>query len=244
MDKQQLRFAICDDNAADRGEMLRLVMKYLNQNAYIAEVDTFESGEALLERDQTKYDLIFMDIFMDGENGIQIARRLMEKGIDTQIIFCSTSNEFAAESYDVSALRYMIKPVQEDKLFHTLDRYFRAHTVLRTLTYKQNRMDESVYIADVIWIEAGDHKSIIHTRSGEITTRTTIAQLLEQLDGIDFVRPIRYAVVLLKSVVAIPTDVVTLEGGTTIPVSRDQRAAVKKAFADYKMRQLMQKGGF
>ena len=242
MGKQQLRFAICDDNAADRDYIIALVSDYLHQNGYMAGLDSYESGEALLARDELKYDLIFMDIFMGGENGIQIAHRLLDRGCDTPIIFCSTSGEFAADSYDVAALRYLIKPVREEKLFLTLDRFFRAHTALHTITYKKNRMDEHVYVEDILWIEAGDHISIIHTRSGDISTRTTIAQLVDQLKGVDYVRPIRYAVVLLKSVVTLPTDNLTLSDGTVIPISRDQRSGVKQAFTDYKMKQLLRKG--
>ena len=105
-------------------------------------------------------------------NGIETARRLMEDNPNTQIIFCGTSNAYAAESYDVSALRYFIKPISREKLFGTLDRFFRVHTALRTLKFKQNRMDESVYLSDTLWIEADGHKSIIHTRSEDIVTRT------------------------------------------------------------------------
>lgn len=240
----QLRFAVCDDEPQDRSALLRMVADYLDRNHYSISVDAFESGEQLLEGDVTLYDLIVLDVFVGRRNGIEVAKEILVRNPGAQIIFCSTSNAFAAESYDVAALRYLIKPVSEEKLFHTLDRYFHAHTTLRTLTFKQNRMDEHIYVADVIWIEAGDHKSIIHTRDGDITTRTTIAQLLEQLDGMDFIRPIRYALVPLKAVVTIPNDTLTLVDGTVIPISRDQRAAVKKAYTDHKMKQLLQKGGF
>ncbi len=143
----------------------------------------------------------------------------------------------------MAALRYLTKPVSEEKLFHTLDVYFHAYKAMKMLTFKQNRMDESVYMSQVLWIEAGDHKSIIHTKSGDITTSTVLKQLLEQLEGFDFVKPIRYAVVSLEAVSEIPTDVLTLCDGTTIPISRGARTEVKKAFTDYKMKTLLRKGG-
>ena len=219
------------------------MQEYLQLNDYHIAVDLYESGEAFLAADVTQYQLAILDIFMGGLTGIETAKKLMERHPRLQIIFCSTSNAYAAESYDVAALRYFIKPISREKLFATMDRFFHVHTSLRTLTYKQNRMDETIYISDLLWVEADGHKSILHTRKGEIVTRTNISQIAQQLEGADFVKPIRYALVSLSAVTQIPTDVLTLTDGSSVPISRDQRANIKQAFSDYKLRQLLKKGG-
>lgn len=238
-----LAIAVCDDTVQDRENLLRLLQKYLDNNHYVARIDTYPSGEAFLAQDVSQYGLVILDIFMDELNGIQVAERLAAEHPNSQIIFCSTSNAYAMESYDVGALRYLTKPLQEEKLFRTLDRYFHAHREARTLTYKQNRMDEHVFLTDILWIEAGDHKSVIHTRQGSITTGTKFQALCEQTEGLDFVKPIRYALVSLQAVTAIPTDVMTLSDGTTIPISRPLRQDMKNAFTNYKMKMLLKRGG-
>lgn len=239
----QMRIAICDDSDQDRLTMKALVAEYLDLHNYHIAIDEFSSGEAFLAADIASYDLAILDIFMGELTGIQTARQLVEEHPKLQIIFCSTSNAYAAESYDVSALRYFIKPISREKLFGTLDRFFHVHTSLRTLTYKQNRMDEHIYITDLLWVEADGHKSILHTRKGDITTRTPYSQICEELKDADFVRPIRYALVSLAAIATIPSDVLTLTDGSTVPISRDQRAEIKQAFMDYKMRILLRKGG-
>ncbi|MBE6975143.1 MAG: response regulator transcription factor [Ruminococcaceae bacterium] len=239
----QMRIAICDDSDQDRLTMKALVAEYLDLHNYHIAIDEFSSGEAFLAADIASYDLAILDIFMGELTGIQTARQLVEDHPKLQIIFCSTSNAYAAESYDVSALRYFIKPISREKLFGTLDRFFHVHTSLRTLTYKQNRMDEHIYITDLLWVEADGHKSILHTRKGDITTRTPYSQICEELKDADFVRPIRYALVSLAAIATIPSDVLTLTDGSTVPISRDQRARIKQAFMDYKMRILLRKGG-
>lgn len=239
----QMKIAICDDDPRDRATMLSLVTEYLHLHDYHIGIDEYTSGEAFLASPIDQYQLAILDIFMGELNGIETARALMEAHPKLQIIFCSTSNAYAAESYDVSALRYFIKPIDRDKLFATLDRFFYVHTSLRTLTYRQNRVDESIYITQILWVEADGHRSILHTRSGDIVTRTNITQIAQQLEGADFVRPIRYALVSLAAVAQLPTDVLVLCDGSTVPVSRDRSAAVKQAFSDYKLRQLLKKGG-
>lgn len=239
----RMKIAICDDDPNDRHNMLRLVSEYLDIHHYHVKIDEYHTGEAFLASDFASYDLTILDIFMDELNGIETAKRIMQSKPSMQIIFCSSSNAYASESYDVSALRYLTKPVERDKLFQTLDRFFNAYTSLQTLTYKQDRLDEHVYINEILWIEADGHRCIIHTRKGDISTRTTLAQCAEQLVNADFVKPIRYALVSLYAVAAIPTDILTLIDGSTVPISRDQRAAMKKAFSDFKMRKLLQRGG-
>ncbi|MGM9681696.1 MAG: LytR/AlgR family response regulator transcription factor [Eubacteriales bacterium] len=241
----KLFIAVCDDTPMDRQHIAACVMKYLDERDYFAQIDEFSSGEALLQSDTSVYNLIILDIFMGELNGIQVARQLMETSPDTRIIFCSISNEFAAESYDVAALRYLTKPVSEEKLYQTLDHFFNAYTAMRTLEYRRNRMIEHVLISEVLWIEASDHKSLIHTRQGEIITTTTISQFSEQVLDAGFVKPIRYALVSLAAVATVPTDVLTLIDGTRIPISRDLREEMKKAFTAYKTKILLtrQRGG-
>lgn len=239
----QMMIAVCDDDENDRSIMRQMVAEYLDLHNYHIGIDEYSSGEAFLAADISRYDLAILDIFMDELTGIETAHKLIERNPKLQIIFCSTSNAYAAESYDVSALRYFIKPISREKLFATLDRFFHVHTSLRTLTVKQNRVDESIYVTDILWVEADGHKSVIHTNRGDVVTRTPFAQICQQLLDADFVKPIRYGLVSLQAVASVPTDVFTLTDGSTVPISREQRSAMKRLFADYKMRALLKRGG-
>ena len=111
------------------------------------------------------------------------------------------------------------------------------------LTFKQNRIDESIYLSDVLWIEAGDHKSIIHTKNGDITTSTIFKQFQMELEDADFIKPIRFALVSLEAIAVLPTDEIKLIDGTRIGISRDMRKEVRRAYTDYKMKKLLKKGG-
>lgn len=237
-----LRIAVCDDMEADRRTIITMMRNYLDANGHLAMIDQYASGEEFMLSDISKYDLVVLDIYMDKITGIQTAKRLVQRNPGVQIIFCSSSNEYAAESYDVNALRYLVKPVEESKLQAALNVFLHAHKNIRTLNFKVNRMDEQVYVSDILWIEADGHKCIIHTREGNVTTRTALGQLEEQLEGLNFVRPIRYALVSMEAVATIPNTVLTLVNGEEIPISRDQRANMTQAYMEHKMRSLMKKG--
>ena len=105
IDYKGLRIAVCDDMEADRKTLLKLLNKYLDMHGHLAVIDQYISGEALLAADISRYELVILDIYMAKLTGIQAAKQLIQRNPGVQIIFCSTSNEFAAESYDVNALR-------------------------------------------------------------------------------------------------------------------------------------------
>lgn len=241
--KTEIRIAVCDDQARERAKIRQLILEYTEKNQIPAAVDEFESGEKLLASDSSVYSLVFLDIFMDGMNGMEAAKILFSKNSRVQMVFCSTSAEFAAESYDVSALHYLVKPIDREKFFRVLDRFFHIYRSMQTLTVKVQRTDTTFYLADILWVEAADHKCIIHTKLGDAETRMAFSQLSSQLIPFDFVQPIRYAIVSLKEMTAIPTDTVTLSDGTVIPVSRGERMKMKQAFSDYKWRMMLRKAG-
>lgn len=99
-------------------------------NAYLSsrpdlsgQVETFRSGSTLLARveDVGGFDLYVLDILMPELSGIDTGRRLRALGDGGEIIYLTSSNDFAADSYDVRAFFYLLKPVNEGKLFQVLD---------------------------------------------------------------------------------------------------------------------------
>ena len=238
-----LKIAICDDDPVELGRIVSMLSEYLDINNYLADIDTYSSGEEFLSSDIKKYQLTVLDIFMGDINGIDTAKKLMELHPECKIIFCSTSNAYASESYDVNALRYLNKPLEIEKFFGTLDKFFHIYTSMKTITVKQNRMDENIYINEIIWVEADGHKAVIHTRNGDVVTRTPFSQICKCLADSDFVKPIRYAFISLKYVAAVPSDVFSMKNGDTVPISRDMRSAMKKAFPEFKMKEMLRNGG-
>lgn len=236
-----IKIAICDDLETERTILLNYLQEYLDVNDMIADIDRFSSGEAFLNSDYKSYNLIFMDIFMDGINGMDTAKKLIENNHQTQIIFCSTSTEYAAESYDVSALHYLVKPIDKDKLFKVLDRFFSTYTKLKTITVKVGRTEEDIYIQDILYVESNNHKCIIHTTHGDISASISMSNLAEILLPYDFIKPVRYAIVSLSQITNIPTDTIVLSNGVSFSIGRKERENVKKAFTDYKWKTMQRK---
>ena len=119
-----LRIAVCDDEKKQRGETEALLTAYFRSRPSLCgQVEVYRSSSALLNRVETQggFDLYILDILMPELSGIDTGRRLRQLGDGGEIIYLTSSNEFAADSYDVRAFFYLLKPVDEEKLFSILD---------------------------------------------------------------------------------------------------------------------------
>lgn len=229
----RIRIALCDDSNIERRIIRFMINKYIDEHEYSVQVDEFNSGDALLKSDVTAYDLVILDIYMSGLNGIDTAKELLKLHPKGKIIFCSASNEFAEESYDVEAFRYLVKPISKEKLHQSLDRFFQLCTDKKVLEYKYQRTIRRMLLKDVMWIEAAGRHSIIHTEKEQIETNTSLAEFAEKLLRMDFVKPIRYALVSLRAVMEVTADTLVLTDGTKIPVSREKRKEIQEAFMQF-----------
>ena len=119
-----LRFAVCDDEEKQLEQAASLLEVYFRSRPGLSgQVETFQSGRALLARaeEQGGFDLYVLDILMPELSGIETGRRLRALGDGGEIVYLTSSNDFAADSYDVRAFFYLLKPVEECKLFQVLD---------------------------------------------------------------------------------------------------------------------------
>lgn len=120
-----LRIAVCDDEEKQLNEIAELLETYFqSRHSLGGQVETFRSGGLLLDQAAVAggFDFYILDILMPELNGIETGRRLRALGEDGEIIYLTSSNDFAADSYDVRAFFYLLKPVDENKLFQVLDR--------------------------------------------------------------------------------------------------------------------------
>lgn len=120
-----LRIAVCDDEEKELNGTAKLLNSYLGARPGLrGQIECFQRGEALLKRaaEQQGFDLYILDILMPEESGIDLGRRLRDLKEGGEIVYLTTSNDFAADSYDVGAFFYLLKPVEKNKLFQVLDR--------------------------------------------------------------------------------------------------------------------------
>ena len=103
-----LNIAICDDE-----EIIREQIKELIEKTGLCP-ELFETGDGLLAAGK-QFDIVFLDIQMEGTDGIETAKRLRQRDEDTILIFITGIREYVFQAFDVAAFHYLLKPIEEDK---------------------------------------------------------------------------------------------------------------------------------
>ena len=136
-----MRVAICDDEQVQ----LELLEKYLSEwgkeRSILIETSLFLSGESFLFSwaEDKAYDLLILDIEMGKINGMELAGKLRRQDEELPILFITGYDSYMAQGYEVSALHYLLKPVQKEKLFAVLDRLQQRERKKRRFCFRQRK---------------------------------------------------------------------------------------------------------
>ncbi len=234
-----MKIAICDDLQSARQELHAMVREYLAQESMTAEILEFSSGEALLEVfSPGLFDLIFLDIYMDGITGIQTAHLIREKDPDCLIVFTTTSLEHGADAFDLEAFHYLVKPVDKTKLFSMLTRWKNLLSEIQTIPLRCGRSVRPVLIRDILYIEVQGRSSTVYTAKEAIPTSMTLSSLEEALPAGQFVKPIRYQLAALRHIRTVGEQELELENGTKLKMSRGERENLRQQLSSYRLRML------
>ena len=227
-----MRIAVCDDEELFRIEFKSVLDKVLINAEY--DIDTFSGGSSLYEAFlKNPFDLVFLDIEMPGIDGITLAKRLRAVSENVQIVFLTSHIEYALEGYEVNALRYLVKPVDMNKLSEVLKYIQDKKNNSRQIMIKQEGEDIVIDISDIIYMESMDKNVRIVTSKSEYITRYNISDYEEELKNSGFLRIHRGYLISLSKVKKIVKNDVVMDGDISLPVSRSNIKTLKDALYAY-----------
>lgn len=229
------KIALCDDDERFTSRFTPLLEQLLREKGADWQLSRFtDTGELLRSVESGgEYDLLFLDIVFGTEQGIRLARTLRERRYGAEIVFVTSSPDFAVEGYDAAPLHYLIKPVDREKLETALDRFLekRAPQVVR---FDTPRGLLQLRLADILYFEIYSHDIVIHVAGGR---RESCVGSLKELEALlprqSFVRPHRSYLVNLDHIAAMSRYHIRLTSGETVPVSKNLYQQVQGAFIDH-----------
>lgn len=240
-----MKIAIVDDFEPDAQKLSDYIVRYSEDARLLLELERFPSGDALiasLSHGAPGYDIIFLDIYMDGLSGMDTAHRLRDLEQNSLLIFISSSAEHAVESYRVRAFDYLIKPFSYEQLSRTLR--LCDDVLLRQARYievKEGRLFVKIMLCDILYTDYFNHYIHIHTRQRVVRSYLPFAEFSQLLLPYpQFICCYRNCIVNLDAVTAIDDKDFIVEGGDRVPMARVQRAALRQTYMDYAFRRLQQ----
>lgn len=235
-----MRFAVCDDEA----ELRRSIADNIKLFSPGALITGFSSGSELLTSPDS-FDIIFLDIGMDGIDGMQTARELRKNGCTAVIIFVTAFEDRVFDAFDVGAFNFLVKPVSDDRFEEVLKKAIDSCTQddtadrdERCITVKSGRVSTKLALSEIMYAEVLDRKLTLHTLNGEVEYYGRMSELENCTDD-SFFRTHRAYLINLRYLEKYTSSEVTMENGDRVLLAKQRYSALVKAY----MRFLKAEGG-
>ena len=228
----KLNIAVCDDEKAIREQINELIEK--EKPGVCPEF--YETGDSLLAAGK-QFDIVFLDIQMDGTDGIETAKLLRQRDEDAILIFITGIREYVFKAFDVAAFHYLLKPIEEDKFHEVFQR------AKRELEKRKKQRRETIFIKtrnrsftlekdSILYIESRAKKVEIHTVGENIEVYASMNEMQAQLgDGFD--RCHRGYLVNMAFVAEYDSESITLNNGEYIYLAKEKYGEFVKTYMRY-----------
>lgn len=231
----QLQIAVCDDELIDRQQAEKLTSEIMAAEGLACSVSTYENATALLDAIQggAQFHILLLDVMMEGLDGMEFAAALRKLGDNTAIVFMSTNREMALRGYEVSAVRYLAKPLREEQLREALLYCYKTFCEKKEILLPTTKGQRRIPLSDILYVEAMERvtKLALTDRLEEVSMK--FSDLSALLPERRFVLCHRSYLVNLEHIAYIRSRDLELTTGEVLPVSRYRVEDLQKQFVDY-----------
>lgn len=231
-----ISIAIVDDEEVIREQIKQLAERISIDQNIKNEIFLYSSGKEFLDT-KKQPDIIFLDIQMDGINGIDLAKEFRKQNKESKIIFITAIKEYVFDAFEVAAFYFLLKPVAEEKFTEIFtkavceveqgkkqkNKQIFIQSKNRNITLKQN---------SILYIENRLKKVEIHTMKDRIEIYATMKELEQQL-GENFYRCHRGYLVNMSYIEEYNSSMITLNNGEMILMSKEKYSDFVKAYMSY-----------
>ena len=230
-----LEIAICDDETLVTAQIEKMLEEVTEESVTKIEVDVFYDGSSLVEHIERgkRYDIIYLDIEMTKQNGIDAARNIRKMDKKGLIIYVTSHESFAKEVFEVSAFRFITKPI-EPQIFKKYFKDTETEIVRRPkyFQYQYNKISYRLPIEDILYFQSDRRVTYIITNDGSKKCYGKLNDIERRLVEADtnFYRTHQSFLVNPKYVAAYFYDSMELVDGTTLSISENRRKKVSELF--------------
>ena len=232
-----IRIALCDDEQKILDEVSQYIKKYAEKkNNQALEIVPFDSARSLKNAmdDEKSFDVFILDVYIGKEMGTALAKNIRKRGIESPIIFLTTSVEHAPQGYETGTLRYLIKPLKPEKFYEAMDVAVEKVEKLgsKFIRLKTENGVENINISNILYTESRSHYQYVNFVSDEqVRSRMTVAELFEELLQYGgFVRGGSAYIINLNKVKSVSTGEVCFNNNTKLLLPRGAHNEIKEAF--------------
>ena len=228
------RIAILDDERKEAEHIRNLADMYFERKELMQRrIDIYDNGSDLLAHvRQVPCDLLFLDIEVGQENGIEIGRQLRKIVPDMIIIVITGYLKYSVEGYKIQAARYLLKPVNAHLLYSELDEVL-SLDARQTLVLEDRDTYHRIRRKDILYVETLGRGSRFHTLEGTADSRESLSIWEQRLDSTLFIECHKGILVHVRWIVSVEKDTILLETKDTLPLARRRVEKVRTVWRSF-----------
>ena len=178
----KLTAAICDDEQAALDDEKRIIAEVLEEKHIEYTIDTFDNAQKLIESG-ISHDIVFLDVEMEGMDGLHTARKLKENNRNCIICFVTNHEAYLDDAFDRDAFRFWTKPLDRHKLIYGIDSAIKKINADRQyITVMMGESQKKLLVSDILYVYIENKHMHLVMKKGEILINNTYKEIYTQLE--------------------------------------------------------------
>lgn len=237
-----MRIAIVDDISEELDKIEEILQKIAIQKCMNFDISCFESEESFLNNfERNSFDIIFMDIYMNGISGVETAKEIRKLDSHCLLIFLTTSTEHMPEAFSCHAFEYIQKPMNKERVTQVItDALNILPTKTQYIKFTSNRQTVRMMYSDFAAAVSADHYLNITDCNNKIyKIRQTLSEFIRPLENDNrFLQINKGIMVNMDYIVSIEDNICTLKNGQTLPVKVRDSLKIKEIWYQYEFHRI------
>lgn len=234
-----IKVAFCDDDLSTLNELNILLDQYRIERNMDIMYAAFQSPLELLASIEKgmRFDVLFLDVIMPGENGISTAKEIRQYDDAIKIIFLTSSSEYAVQSYTVNAYFYQIKPIWKESFFRLMDSVIDDCQKMQqcSLILRCKCGISRIDLDKLEYCEVIGRTLSFHMRNGTVMESSGSLDDLcgELIQYKNYLRPHRSYLINMEYIRNISYKTITMDSLAEIPIPHGKCSEIKKLYLEY-----------
>lgn len=231
-----LNVCIVEDSKVDAKIIKCILEEYFEDRHFNYSIKTYDTGVEFFADYEENYispTTLFIKIVLPNSNGLDICKKLRQKGFAGDIVFVTDNPEFAVDAFTVDARGYILKPCEPRHVFDTLDRIC-SFATLQAITIKMRGQLIRIPLFSIMYVESNGANCTFHCRTNVVyTTHDKLDNIEEQINNHKFIRCHKSYLVNMNAIQSIVGSEIILGDETAIPIRRQDVKLVKETYEHF-----------
>ena len=228
-----MNIAIVEDNEIEANALKDQILRISDDMVSASSIDLYSSAVQFLEAERY-YDLLLIDCLLPDISGVELAKQIRQTNQTTAIIFTTAYMEYAAEGYETNAIRYLLKPISDEKLKEALF-HFEKNTEPEQMIELTGTVRYATYVkkSSILYVEYVGRKVIVRMKDSSVESNKPIKAFEDELGTQFFFRTSQRFLVNFRHIIEKRDNLLIMPNGEHVTISRRKLTPFNQAYIQY-----------